>query len=160
MYRSALPKPRRAKVEPISTETVRTITSALPKQYRALATLAAGTGLRQGEAFGLTVDRVDFLRRRVTIDRQLTTVTGRAPEFGPPKTTSSVRTVPLPTVVVDALAVHLAAFGTGPDGLLFTNELGDRCAGPPSGPPGERSSRQPELPESPSTRCGTTPRAC
>lgn len=120
----SVPKPRRATVEPSSTKTVRAITSALPERYRALATLAAGTGLRQGEAFGLTADRVDFLRRRVTIDRQLTTVTGRAPEFGPPKTASSVRTVPLPTVVVDALAAHIAAFGTGPDGLLFTNELG------------------------------------
>ena len=45
-------------------------------------TLAAGTGMRQGECFGLTVDRVRFLERVVTVDRQLVTVQGRAPGIG------------------------------------------------------------------------------
>ncbi|WP_307824937.1 tyrosine-type recombinase/integrase [Geodermatophilus bullaregiensis] len=35
--------------------------AARSERYRALVTLAAGTGLRQGEALGLTVDRIDFL---------------------------------------------------------------------------------------------------
>ncbi len=43
------------------------------------------TGLRQGEAFGVTVDRVDFLRRTLTVDRQITQI-GRTVDFGPPKT--------------------------------------------------------------------------
>jgi hypothetical protein len=38
---------------------------------RALIVFAAGTELRQGECFGVTVDRVDFLRRHVGVDRQL-----------------------------------------------------------------------------------------
>ena len=38
-------------------------TKARPERYRAPATLVAGTGLQQGEAFALTVAR-DFLRRR------------------------------------------------------------------------------------------------
>lgn len=38
------------------------LTDAMPGRYRALITLAAGTGLRQGEAFGLGPDRVEFLR--------------------------------------------------------------------------------------------------
>ena len=120
----SVPKPRKPKVQPISTETVRAIIEAVPQQYRALVVLAAGTGLRQGEAFGLTVDRVDFLRRRITVDRQLVTVSGRAPTFGPPKTEASVRVVPLPAVVADELAAHLATFPVGPDGLIFTNEIG------------------------------------
>ena len=37
-----------------------------------------------------------------------------------PKTPSSYRTVPLPQVVVDALAEHLALHPAGPDGWLFT----------------------------------------
>jgi integrase len=45
------------------------------------------------------------------------------PYFGPPKTAASVRVIPLPSVVVDALAAHLAAFPT--EGLIFTNEHGD-----------------------------------
>ena len=36
--------------------------------------------MRQGECLGLTVDRLDFLRRVVHVDRQLVTVTGR-PSF-------------------------------------------------------------------------------
>ncbi len=41
------------------------------------------------------------------------------PRFGPPKTEASVRVIPLPRVVVDALAAHLAAYPVGPDGLVF-----------------------------------------
>jgi hypothetical protein len=44
-------------------------TEAMPERCRALVTLAIGTGLRQGEAFGLTVDR-DFFLRLLTVDRQ------------------------------------------------------------------------------------------
>jgi integrase len=42
--------------------------------------------------------------------------------LGPPKTAASVRTVPLPEVINQALAEHLPAFGTGPDGLLFVDD--------------------------------------
>jgi integrase len=74
--------------------------------------------MRQGECFGLTVDRLDMLRREVTVDRQLLTVVGQPPQFGPPKTSSSNRVIPLPQVVVDALAAHLAAYPS-PDGMVF-----------------------------------------
>jgi len=117
-----LPKVHRQRVVPLTLEAVQALTDAMPDRYRALVTLAAGTGLRQGEAFGLTVDRVDFLRRQLTVDRQLVTMPDRAPYLTPPKTAASVRVVPLPQVVVDALAAHLAAWPT--DGFLFTTELG------------------------------------
>ena len=94
----------------------------MPDRYRALITLAAGAGLRQGEAFGLTVDRVDFLRRQLTVDRQLVTMPDRSPYLAPPKTQASVRVVPLPRVVVDALAAHLAAWPANE--FVFTTELG------------------------------------
>lgn len=42
--------------------------------------------------------------------------------LGSPKTAASVRTVPLPDVVAEALAEHLRVFGTGPDGLLFVDD--------------------------------------
>jgi integrase len=94
----------------------------MPDRYRALVTLAAGTGLRQGEAFGMTVDRIDFLRCQLTVDRQLLTMPDRAPYLAPPKTQAPVRVVPLPRVVVDALAAHLATWPT--DDLVFTTEQG------------------------------------
>ena len=119
-----LPKTDHRRVDPLSTEAVLSLQAALPGRYQALVALGAGTGLRQGEAFGLTVDRVDFLRRSMTVDRQLVTVAGREPFLAPPKTEASVRMVPLPQVVVDALAAHLRAFPAGPDGLVFTSTEG------------------------------------
>ena len=76
--------------------------------------------MRQGECFGLTVDRVRFLERAITVDRQLVTVAGHPPTLGPPKTRASHRTIPLPQVVADALAAHLAAFPAESDALVFT----------------------------------------
>ena len=88
-----LPKVSKAQVEPLPLDVVQALELALPGRYRALVRLAAGTGLRQGECLGLTTDRVDFLRRVVTVDRQLVTVVGREPFLAPPKTSASVRAV-------------------------------------------------------------------
>lgn len=120
-----LPRQERRQVEPLAVETVAAITEAMPGRYQALVTLAAGTGLRQGECFGLTVDRVDFLRRSLKVDRQLVLLPGAGPELAPPKTDASYRSVPLPGVVVDALAAHLARWPVGESGLVFTTEDGD-----------------------------------
>ena len=115
-----LPKVQRSQIVPLTTQQVSAVRDALPAELRDLVTLAGGTGMRQGECFGLTVDRVRFLERVLTVDRQLVTVQGQAPTLGPPKTRASNRTIPLPQVVVDALAAHLAAFPAEPDGLVFT----------------------------------------
>ena len=93
-----------------------------PDRYRAAVILAATTGLRQGEIFGLTVDRVDFLRRTVRVDRQLVTIQGQEPVLGPPKTEASRRSVPLPQVAVEALAQHVEMYGTVGDGFVFTSK--------------------------------------
>jgi integrase len=109
-----LPKPEPKRVAPLATEKVEALIAAMPERYRALVTLAAGTGLRQGECFGLEVGAVDFLRRTLEVRQQLVTMPGKPPYLAPPKTPSSYRTVPLPQVVVDALAAHLAAFPAVP----------------------------------------------
>lgn len=120
-----LPRQAKHQVEPPTVEQVTSLIDAMPERYRALVVLAAGTGLRQGECFGLTVDRVDFLRRTVRVDRQLVLTEG-PPQFGPPKTQASVRTVPLPDVVASALAAHLERWPAGTDGLIFTDTQGRR----------------------------------
>jgi integrase len=84
------------RVVPLTTEQTLAIRTAMPPELRAMVTLGAGTGMRQSEVFGLTLDRLDFLRRTVTVDRQVLTLPGRGPAFGPPKTKASVRTIPLP----------------------------------------------------------------
>lgn len=111
-------------VVPMTTEEMIAVRDAVPASLRAMIVLGAGTGMRQSEVLGLTVDRVDFLRRTVRVDRQLMAVPGRPIELGPPKTKKSVRTIPLPQVVVESLAEHLAAFPAANDGeipgLMFT----------------------------------------
>jgi len=70
------------------------------------------------------VDRVDFLRRRLTVDRQLVTPTAGPVTFGPTKTASSNRVLTLPDKVGEHLAEHLARFEPGGDGLIFTSSTG------------------------------------
>ena len=118
-----LPQRERREVHPLSTRQIDQLVDGVGERYKALVIAAAGTGMRQGELFGLTVDRVDFLRgRSIRVDRQLIALKGEQPKFGPPKTKASVRTIPLPAVVGDALALHLQRFGSSPQGLIFTGE--------------------------------------
>jgi integrase len=81
--------------------------------------MGLGAGLRQSEATDLSVDRIDFLRRELTVDRQLVTPEAGEPTFGPPKSARSYRTVPLADTVVQALAHHVQVHGLGRDDLVL-----------------------------------------
>ena len=109
-------------VIPFTLEELDCLRSAAPPWFRVALTLGAAAGLRQGEATGLTLDRLDMLRRELTVDRQLVTPPSGAATFGPPKTLKSRRTVPLADVAVDELALHLRDYGTGVDGLVLHEE--------------------------------------
>lgn len=109
-------------VAALDPSTFAALVTALPVRLRPAARLMAATGLRPSEAAGLTVDRVDYLRRRLVVDRQLTGATGGVPTFGPPKTPSSVREVPVPAVLLEDLA--RLAESPGPEGLLLTTTTG------------------------------------
>ena len=111
-------------LEVLTTEQVLAIAAAVPERYRALVVTGAGTGLRPGELFGLTLDRVDFLRRAVKVDQQLVRTRGQGVELAAPKTPASYRTVPLASAVGDELAAHLARWPADSTGLVFTNERG------------------------------------
>lgn len=123
--RIAFPKKATTKVVPLNVSEVEGLAAAVPERYQALIVFAAGTGLRQAECFGLTLDHVDFLRRVARVDRQLVGARGGEPEFEPPKSVAGFRLVPMPEVVCTALAAHLARYGTGPNGVVFTNALGN-----------------------------------
>lgn len=108
--RIALPRlPRRDEL-PLSRDSVLALVEASPDHYRAIIVVTAGTGLRQGEVFGLAPDRVDFLRRQLVVDAQLVLLPGAPPYVAPPKTAASYRTVPLADVVLEAVAAHMKTF--------------------------------------------------
>jgi integrase len=109
-----LPRPVRGAVVPPDDAAVEMIYAAARSEFRVAVVLGAAAGLRQGEAAGLTVDRVDWLRRTVRVDRQWAQVDG----WSPPKTLASIRTVPVAASVLDELARHLEEQGTGVDGVL------------------------------------------
>jgi integrase len=95
------------------------VIAAHPDRYRAVPVVAAGCGLRQGEVFGLRVEDVDFLRRRMLVRQQVKLLGGR-PVIAPPKG-GKTREVPLPDVVAEALAERLRLFPAGADRLVFTS---------------------------------------
>ncbi|MEQ6901775.1 tyrosine-type recombinase/integrase [Nocardioides sp. YIM 152588] len=117
-----LPRAERRRVMPLTTAQVEALREAVPPEFRSLVVLAAGTGMRQGEIFGLTRDRLRLLGANpvVVVDRQLLTRIRAGTEFGPLKTRASYRTIPLPAVVVAALNDHIPRYDVAEDGLMFT----------------------------------------
>lgn len=80
--------------------------AALPDRFKIAAWIGLGTGMRIGEVCGLTVDRVDFLRRRIRVNRQML-ASGR---FGPPKTKASRRWIPLSAELATRIAEHIKKY--------------------------------------------------
>jgi integrase len=108
----ALPERIERRIVPLPREQVLALPGEVRARYRAAVVLAYSTGLRQGEVFGMQVDRIDFLRRQVRIDAERGQLVDRkgGPRIGPPKTKASARVVPLPDVTLEALAEHMRSF--------------------------------------------------
>lgn len=119
-----LPEVPPSKVTPPETAEIVALHGAIKDEYKALVHLIAASGLRSGEAFGLTVDRVDFLRGIVTVDRQALYPPKKPIQFGPPKRPASYRDIPVPRSLIEVLSLHIATFGTGEHGLIFTDGEG------------------------------------
>ncbi|WTI15955.1 tyrosine-type recombinase/integrase [Streptomyces sp. NBC_00820] len=117
------------KVVPWSFEQVCAVRGALDARYRVLVDLAAGCGLRQGEAFGLGADDVDFRSGTLHVVRQVKLLHGRR-VFALPKG-GKVRDVPLPDSVAASLAAHLTQQPScgGRAALADAGRLGCLCAG-------------------------------
>jgi integrase len=113
------PKAEFKPVVPLTFQELEALRKAAPPWFRVAVTLGAAAGLRQGEATGLTVDRLNLLGRSLTVDRQLATQATGEVTFAPPKTTRSFRTVPLAEVALDQIAFHLQEHGTGGGGLVL-----------------------------------------
>ncbi|WP_461036610.1 tyrosine-type recombinase/integrase [Streptomyces mayteni] len=99
------PSPAAGRVEVWAPERVRAIRATLPERYRILVAIGAGLGLRQGEAFGLGPDAIDFAAEVVHVRRQVKMVRAKLC-FALPKG-RKVRDVPLPPSVAAALRQHM-----------------------------------------------------
>ena len=124
-----LPRIEQPPVQPIPTAAVHRLAESIGPRFRSLVLTAAGTGVRQGECFGLTIDRVDFGRGVIVVDRQLVQLSGGPHDIAPPKTPAAYRTIPLPRVVADSITQQVEEFGTGVavdatgravEGIVFT----------------------------------------
>ncbi|MFI9846500.1 tyrosine-type recombinase/integrase [Nonomuraea sp. NPDC051941] len=115
-----LPPIPRKRIVPLTIAQVRELAARMPEQYRALVIVGASTGLRPGELFGLQVRHVNFFARTLDVEQQVQQTAGHGVRVCELKTPTSYRTVPLPQVVIDALAAHLRAHPAEPDGFVFT----------------------------------------
>jgi integrase len=126
--RVALPRvkpPTRGELTPVDLER---LAAAVPARYRALVLVAGVAGLRWGEAVGLRVKDIDFLRRTITVAQVVEEVAGHLELVAEAKTTASLRTLTAPQFLVDELAHHLAshraAARDAPEALVFVGPRG------------------------------------
>ncbi len=120
----ALPRRRRAEAAMTipTTAEIGKVLKAAEGPFRAFVALCAFAGLRVGEAAGLRVSDIDFLRRTLTVSRQIQREVGgyevRAPKYG------SERSVYLAPALVAMLTEHIARDRPGKDPArwLFTGE--------------------------------------
>lgn len=114
---------RRERIEPITSEQVMAIYNELEPRYQLLALLGAFLGLRQGEAFGLAVEDVDFLRGVVHVRRQVKHV-GPIMIFALPKFKKQ-RDVPLPDELALLISAQLQAFPARPVTMPWERSTGE-----------------------------------
>jgi integrase len=89
--------------------------------FRGFVAVCAFAGLRLGEAAGLQVGDVDFLRRTLTVRRQIQGQVNAKTVEADPKY-ESARVVYLPEALVQELAAHVRSFPPkGAEGWLFAN---------------------------------------
>ncbi len=97
--------PRRAMQVLTPEQARRFLDAARENRLHALYTVLVGTGLRLGEALGLTWPDVDLGRGTLTVRQQLCEVNGRL-WLQEPKTAAARRTLDAPAFVVEALRGH------------------------------------------------------
>ena len=115
-------KPLR-KATPLEVNRVKLLAENLPPKWRLLVWLPFFTGLRPSEALGLTIDRIDFKKKEITVDRQLSRDSSMV--FSERlKTKASYRVIPLAGELERIIEEHVATFGLGPKRLLFQNRMG------------------------------------
>jgi integrase len=137
----ALPKVRPPDRKPLTAKELLGLADAIEGRYRALVLVGGVLGLRWGEAIGLRLCDIDFMRRKVTVAQVVEEVAGQIRVLpGEAKTASSLRTITAPPFLIDDLARHIAKYRSGADrgdlvfigprGGILRRRLGERAFRP------------------------------
>jgi integrase len=111
-----LPKVSPVERPDLENSDLETLAEALGSEQGAFMWCGAVLGLRWSEVAGLTVDRLDVLSGRITVDRQLS----RTGELASPKSHAGTRTLTCPSWLLEELASILARKGlTAAEGERF-----------------------------------------
>ena len=117
--RVPLPEVTPRVLQPLEPAAVLALAGAIAPRYRVAVAIAAGTGTRFGEATGLIVPRVEFLKRRIRIIEQ-----AQHRALAPLKSKASVRTVPAGDWVLEEITAHIERYGTGPGQVIMSTRSG------------------------------------
>jgi integrase len=124
----ALPQSRPPERVAVSPEQLEKLASEVPARFPALVLVAGVLGLRWGEAVGLRVRDIDFLRRTVTVAQIVEETAGHLAVVKEAKTAAGLRTLAAPGFLIDELAQQLAEHRTGvagdPEALVFVGPRG------------------------------------
>jgi integrase len=99
------------------------LAAAIRPRYAVLVLAGAAAGLRQGEAFGLALDRIDLTADMITVNQQVIIV-NRRPVLAPPKTTASIRDVPMARFLKAAIVKLADELALADDAVLCTAPRG------------------------------------
>jgi len=134
-----LPKAESADIQILQQGQIAPLLEALQGHWLSpIATVAVGSGMRQGEIMGLRWTDVDLEKGLLRVERSLEETRATGLRFKPPKTKAGTRTISLPASVVDALKAHRKrqleqrlALGLGKpdkDALVFCGPEGEAIA--------------------------------
>jgi integrase len=118
-----LPEITKTHVQLLAPRQVLDLADAMPARYALLVLLGGAAGLPQGEAFGLALDRIDLAEAMITVNQQVVVI-DRRPVLAAPKTSSSLRDVPMPRFLRDAITAHAERLFIAQDGELFRTPRG------------------------------------
>lgn len=118
-------RPRSDKYEPLflTPDQLKHLVKSTPEKHKALIATACFTGMRQGELLGLKWDDVDFVSRRLFVQRTL-----QQGKFYNPKAYASRRSIDVPSFLLEMLKNHqlnqMVGLSTNEHNLVFPNEAG------------------------------------
>jgi integrase len=124
VHKIKLPRVEKAKRHNLTSEDIAKLAEATGDKWAASVYLGAVTGLRWGEAFALRADSLDLDAGTVTVDAGISRgEQGESVEDGP-KTAAGIRTLSIPSALVDILRAHVENQDIRDDGLLFPDDRG------------------------------------